>query len=163
MRPVQVNEALSKFLKERRTALGKSRSEIGKLVGFKNIGQYQYYELNGQLPKKQAVVEALANALRATVQELQNLDSRRDIRAGENLLALIKVIAQSKCMLVTKTDLMFLQNLQESFAQPMTPQFIEEALRLRTAPADNGPACAAPGISLTTPPAPAETSTVANS
>jgi transcriptional regulator with XRE-family HTH domain len=123
------NEALSKFLKDKRNKLKKTQAQVAETLGVKQPNYY-YWESSGKLPRDFEKREKLAEIMGLTIDELLE-------KAGvatedqQNLILLIKAIAQTNCETIYFEDIEFLNETQVALDQQMSPVLIEELMKHR--------------------------------
>ncbi|MDQ3014351.1 MAG: helix-turn-helix domain-containing protein [bacterium] len=129
------NETLSKFLRDKRKKLGKTLQVAAEAVGCCSISQYQGWETLGRLPRDPERQEKMAALLEVTKDELLE-------KAGigtedqQNLIPLIKAIAQCNCQVMSFEDIRFLNETQAALDQPMSPELIGGLMKHRVGPSN---------------------------
>jgi RNA polymerase primary sigma factor len=122
------NEALARFLFERRGAVGKTQTEISTSVSI-SLPTYSRWERVGELPKNPAMLKNLAEVLGVGVQDL--LDKTAIVAESQNLAPLVKAIADTGCEEVSRGDFDFLLETQKSLRVPMSVELVAELLKHR--------------------------------
>ncbi|MDP3764195.1 MAG: helix-turn-helix transcriptional regulator [bacterium] len=123
------NEVLSMFLKEKREKFFKNSKAAAEAIGV-SPSQYYQWETMGCIPKDLKRREKITELFNITMDELLE---KADITSEnqQNIIPLLKEIANSNCPTMSMEDIEFLTRIQDDLDQPMSSVLIDELMKHR--------------------------------